>query len=89
MGNHECYFHNDTKYHVVIHDYDGRRSLQPGDKQYNYLLKGGSYHVNLILEIPGYGTETVKFHDYQYQNRTHRISTIFGNYIRGYEERRR
>ena len=86
MGNHECYFYNDTDYHVTIDDYDGNRALSPGDEQHNFLIKGGNYHVNLTMKFPDYGTKTIKFHDYQYQNETHRMSTLFRSDIQGYEE---
>ena len=86
MGNHECYLYNDTDYHVTISDYDGTRSLSPGDTQHNYLLKGGNYHISLIMKFPDYGTKTIKFHDYEYQNETHRMSTLFSSDIQRYEE---
>ena len=85
MGNNECHFENDTEHSVTIHDYDGKRKLHPGGRQYNYLAQG-PYYVNLIMTFPNGRTSTVSVYGSEYQNRTHFMSAKFDVDIRRYEQ---
>ena len=76
MGLHECRFHNDTSYDVAIHDYDGNRTLRPGETELNKLMKGGNYYINLTMKFPN-TTDTERFYASDYQGETHYMSHIF------------
>ena len=84
-----CYIYNDTPYHVTIEDYDNTRPLQPYHTQYNYLLKGATYYINLVINLPGSGKETRRLYNYEYQGKTHKISEIFNIDIKRYEDQKR
>ena len=85
MGTNNCKFQNDTRYDVVIEDYDGTRILRPGQIQSNYLITGPHY-VNLVMKFPGFGEEKISFPGSQYQDRTHYMSDLFRQKIREYEQ---
>lgn len=80
MGAAHCTFQNDTPYPVMIVDYDGTRTLNPGESQGNYLISG-PYSVDLILKLSDAMEVKKNFPRSEFQNRSHKISTIFSDYI--------
>ena len=79
----ECVFMNDTKYNVKIIDWDGTHDLRPGTSQGNYLLNG--FSLDLVMHLPGGKEAKINFHSSQFENRTHKMSSIFEAYIRDCE----
>lgn len=51
----QCRFENNTKYKVEIIDHDGTRTLNPGETQGNYLVKG--FSVDLVMKFRHKGSE--------------------------------
>lgn len=84
MGNHYCYFENNTKYKVDIVDYNGTRTLHPGQTQYNYLLRGG-YSVDLVMNFDDKKEVKINFPGSKYEKRTHKMNIAFANAIKEYE----
>ena len=80
-----CTICNDTKYDVEVDNYFGNQYLNPGESVGIWLYEDGNYFVSLILKIPGFGNFTKRLYNYQYKNRTHRMSTLFQDEIGGYE----
>lgn len=79
----QCIFYNDTNYLVLIIDHDGTRSLKPGEIQGNYLVKGLS--VDLLMKLTDNREVKINFPSSKFENRTHKMSTIFENEIKAYE----
>ena len=79
MGNDECYLNNDTKYYVEIHDYHGRRTLYPGTQQYNHLIKGGNYYINLTMRFgrSDWPDQKISLYGSEYSGETKYISRLF------------
>ena len=76
----QCYIDNDSKYTVKIVDHDGTRDLHPGTKQHNYLVVG--FSVDLIMIGPNNSEEKKNFHSNDFENRTHKISVLFEEAIK-------
>ena len=81
-----CTFENDTGYTVMIVDHDGTRALHPGTSQGNYLVSG--FSVDLVLKLPDGDEVKINFPSSSFENRTHKISNIFADAIRKYENTR-
>ena len=78
-----CTFENDTRYTVMIVDYDGTRALPPDTSQGNYLFIFSS--VDLVLNLPDGEEVEINFPSRRFENRTHKISFIFADAISKYE----
>ena len=78
-----CRFENNTKYEVEIVDHDGTRTLNPGETQRNYLVKG--FSVDLVMKFTDTKEDKVNFPASRYENRTHKMSMIFADEIKAYE----
>ena len=79
----QCYFHNDTEFLVLIIDHDGTHSLNPGETQGNYLVKG--FSVDLLMKLTDNREVKINFPSSKFENRTHKMSTIFENEIKAYK----
>jgi len=88
MGNHSCTLYNDTEYDVVVVNYDGTTRMPPGDRYYPWLLKGGNYYLKIIMEFPGVWEEGVVYlYAHEFEDRTHRMSTMFNKQITEYQKK--
>lgn len=81
-----CTFENDTEYTVLIVDHSGTGSLDPDEQQGNYLISG--FSVDLVLKLPDAEEVKITFPSSSFENRTHKISQIFADAIREYENSR-
>lgn len=79
-----CYLENDTKYRVEIVDYDGTRTLSPGETQHNFLIKG-PFSLDLVMIFNNGKDVKINFPEHKFQDRTHKMSNIFADAIREYE----
>ncbi len=79
----QCTFYNDTDYRVVVVDHDGTRTLDPGDSEGNYLVSG--FSVDLVMKFLGSKEEKITFPSSDFDNRTHKMSVVFGSKIREFE----
>lgn len=79
----QCRFENNTKYKVEIIDHDGTRTLNPGETQGNYLVKG--FSVDLVMKFRDTKEVKINFPASKFENRTHQMSMIFADEIKAYE----
>lgn len=79
----QCRLENNTKYKVEIVDHDGTRTLNPGETQGNYLIKG--FSVDLVMKFTDTKEHKINFPASKYQNRTHKMGMIFADEIHAYE----
>ena len=83
----ECTFYNDTPYPVEVVDHDGTRTLDPGESEGNYLVTG--FSLDLVMKFPDYQEAKINFPSSRFENRTHRMSSVFGDAISSYEDQQR
>ena len=81
-----CTLQNDTQYEVEIIDFDGNRTLKPGDSQGNWLIIG--FNIKLVIKFPGSEEEKITFPASEYKNLTHKMSELFQDQISKYESSR-
>ena len=77
-----CTFENDTKYQVEVLAHDGTYCVEPGTSDSFQVVTGFSF--DLVMKLPGEEAK-INFPSREFGNRTHRISTIFDKYVRGFE----
>ena len=88
MGN-NCTLVNDTKYPVRLEDYDTNRMLDPGDRQGNWLAKGGNYYIELEIQFPTGTTVKRPLKGCDFNNETKYMSDFFRDVIEEQERKER
>ena len=89
MGSHSCTLYNGTGYDVVIVKYDHTARMPPGKGYCPWLLKGGNYYLKIIMEFPGGCEENeVYLYAHEFEDRTHRMSTLFHKQINEFNTKR-